>query len=74
MGGPAYPVRSGFGDGDAGARSRGQKAIKEKLENGRDYYALRGQSLKVLPAKHSDLPSEEYLAWHNERVFVARGA
>ena len=46
-------------------------AIKERFENGRDYYALRGQPLKVLPARPSDLPSGEYLAWHNERVFVA---
>lgn len=46
-------------------------SIKEKFENGRDYYALRGQKLKVLPASQRDLPDPELLRWHNEQLFVA---
>lgn len=44
--------------------------IKERFENGRDYYALRGQNLRIIPEQERDRPSEEHLKWHNER-FVA---
>ena len=45
--------------------------IKERYENGRDYYAHHGQELQVLPASAEDLPAPEFLSWHNENVFVA---
>ena len=48
-------------------------AIKERSENGRDYYALRGQRLKILPASQRDLPDPELLRWHNLMLFVATG-
>lgn len=46
-------------------------AIKERFENGRDYYALRGQKLKVVPTTRRDQPNPELLRWHNEALFVA---
>ena len=38
--------------------------IREEFENGRDYYELRGRAIR-LPRESSDLPSREYLAFHN---------
>lgn len=46
--------------------------IRERFHNGRDYYALHGKPLAVLPGQIFDRPSEEYLRWHNENVFLAR--
>jgi putative restriction endonuclease len=46
------------------------KRIREEFENGRDYYALRGKSLEVVPALPADRPSADFLEWHNEKVFV----
>jgi len=45
--------------------------IKEEYENGRDYYALRGHQLKILPAREADRPSPEFISWHNEHVYAA---
>lgn len=39
--------------------------IREEFENGRDYYALRGQKLKVIPSREADQPAREFLEWHN---------
>jgi putative restriction endonuclease len=47
------------------------KRIKEKYENGREYYALHGTKLKVLPKHASDHPSLEFLSWHNSNLFAA---
>jgi putative restriction endonuclease len=38
--------------------------IREEFENGRDYYQLHGRSIR-LPRETSNLPSREYLAFHN---------
>ena len=38
--------------------------IREEFENGRDYYHLEGRALR-LPRDRSNLPSREYLAFHN---------
>jgi HNH endonuclease len=43
--------------------------IKEKFENGRDYYKHHGQRLAVLPAARVDQPNADFLKWHNESVF-----
>jgi putative restriction endonuclease len=43
--------------------------IKEEYQNGRDYYALHGKQLQVLPSRDADLPSREFLAWHNSNVY-----
>jgi putative restriction endonuclease len=46
-------------------------AIRERFENGRDYYVLRGQKLKVVPSARRDQPDPELLRWHNVATFVA---
>jgi putative restriction endonuclease len=45
--------------------------IRERYENGRDYYAFHGKELRVKPSSVVDRPANEFLEWHNERVFVA---
>jgi putative restriction endonuclease len=42
--------------------------IKEEWENGREYYAMHGREIR-LPAKPIDVPSLEFLRWHNEERF-----
>jgi putative restriction endonuclease len=44
--------------------------IREQFSNGRDYYALHGQELKVIPADHSCRPAREYLEWHQSKCFL----
>jgi putative restriction endonuclease len=46
------------------------RKIKEEFENGRDYYALHGNSLKVIPGKREYLPSTEFIQWHNSHIYV----
>lgn len=48
------------------------KRIKEDYGNGREYYALHGKKLSVIPGHLQDKPSEKYLRWHNDNVFLAR--
>jgi len=43
--------------------------IKEEFENGRDYYAMHGKSLKILPNKTIDRPAKDFIIWHNENIF-----
>lgn len=43
--------------------------LKADFENGRTYYPLDGDQLRVLPADSGDRPSKEYLEWHNECAF-----
>jgi putative restriction endonuclease len=43
--------------------------IKTEFENGREYYSYHGKELKILPACAADIPSGEYLGWHNENVY-----
>jgi len=49
------------------------KRIKEEYENGREYYAYHGNELKVTPDYQQERPSQNYLQWHNEQVFVVEG-
>jgi putative restriction endonuclease len=46
-------------------------SIREEFENGRDYYAMHGAALKVLPARLQDRPAREFIDWHNTKVFRA---
>ena len=46
------------------------RRIKEDFENGEEYYALRGNTLQVLPASLIDQPSVEFIRWHNENRFL----
>ena len=43
--------------------------IKEEYENGRDYYALHGKKLLILPEHSEEHPSQEFLSWHNENIY-----
>jgi len=44
------------------------RRIKEEFENGRDYYRLHGNPIRV-PAHPMNRPSAEYLEWHNVHVY-----
>lgn len=44
--------------------------IREEFENGRDYYALHGRELEVLPESSTDQPSREFLEWHQSTRFL----
>ena len=46
------------------------RRIREEFENGRDYYALHGKTLRASPATEADRPSEQFIAFHNEHVFA----
>jgi putative restriction endonuclease len=47
---------------------RVSRRIREEFENGRDYYALEGSSVR-LPLPPAPPPSSEYLEWHGDMVF-----
>ncbi len=47
------------------------KRIQEEYHNGRDYLAMHGKKLLVLPQHREELPSADYLRWHNEHVFAS---
>ena len=38
--------------------------------NGKDYYKHHGQPLLIVPGQESQLPSREYLEWHNEHIYL----
>jgi putative restriction endonuclease len=40
------------------------RRIHDEFENGRDYYAINGQPLKVLPGAQEERPAREFLEWH----------
>ena len=42
--------------------------IKEEFHNGKEYYALHGQNMR-LPEYGDRRPSAEFLTWHNENVY-----
>ena len=45
--------------------------IREEFSNGREYYALHGKELKVLPLDNSYRPAIEYLEWHQNNCVLA---
>lgn len=47
---------------------RVSRRIREEFENGRDYYALEGASVRT-PLSPAPSPSPEYLEWHGDTVF-----
>lgn len=61
---------SGYITVDEDYRIDVSRRLHEDYGNGRDYYKYHGQKLLVLPEKTIDLPSKEYLRWHNESVFL----
>jgi putative restriction endonuclease len=42
--------------------------LHEDFDNGRDYYALHGNPLRV-PTKSDARPASEFLLWHNDNAF-----
>ena len=46
------------------------KRLHEDYGNGRDYYKYHGQKLLILPESIENMPSKDYLEWHNENVFL----
>lgn len=46
------------------------KRIRQEFENGKDYYALAGQTLKLLPERPQDRPSADFLGWHNQNRYL----
>jgi len=45
------------------------RRIKEEFKNGVEYYAAHGKPI-VLPEPSNLRPTEEFLTWHNQNVFV----
>jgi len=45
------------------------RRIRDDFENGRDYYALHGRTLRA-PSRAKDRPAAEFLTWHNEEAFL----
>ncbi len=46
------------------------KRLHDDYGNGRDYYKHHGQPLLIIPGQESQLPSREYLEWHNEHIYL----
>ncbi len=44
--------------------------LHEDFGNGKIYYAYHGKKLALIPDKSVDLPSKEYLQWHNNNMFL----
>jgi putative restriction endonuclease len=47
---------------------RVSRRIREEFENGRDYYALEGASVRM-PLPPAPPPLSEYLEWHGDTLF-----
>jgi putative restriction endonuclease len=45
--------------------------IREEFHNGKEYYAMHGKVLKVIPKNPVEKPDMELLRWHNENIFMA---
>lgn len=43
--------------------------LKSEWQNGREYYAHHGETLRIHPADAASRPSREFLTWHNENRF-----
>jgi putative restriction endonuclease len=44
--------------------------IREKFENGREYYQYRGKELLKVPRNPAERPSSEFLRWHNNERYL----
>lgn len=43
--------------------------IREEYENGREYYRHHGDPLATMPTEAWQRPSQDFIEWHNERIF-----
>ncbi len=46
------------------------RRIREEFSNGREYYALHGRELNVLPSILSHRPAARFLEWHQNNCFL----
>lgn len=46
------------------------KRIREEFENGREYYKYDGQPIDNIPSAPDEVPSREFLLWHNQHVYL----
>lgn len=51
-------------------RVRVSRRLNADYGNGRIYYAFQDRRLAVLPSERPELPSRDYLEWHNDCVFM----
>lgn len=61
---------NGYMTFDAEYRIDVSKRLHEDYGNGKDYYKYQGHKLLILPERSIELPSKEFLEWHNENVFL----
>lgn len=45
------------------------RRLNQDYGNGKDYYRYHGQKLQTLPSSAFELPSREFITWHNENRF-----
>ena len=45
------------------------RRLNQDYGNGKDYYKYHGQKLQILPSSTIELPSREFITWHNERCY-----
>ena len=62
---------NGYVTVDEDLRVQVSDKIKEKFENGREYYQYRDKPLLIVPRGLDERPSREYLRWHNAEKFLA---
>lgn len=62
-----------FDDGyitiDSGFVIEVSKRLHEDYGNGKDYYKFHGSKLQIIPSSVIELPSQEYIMWHNEHCY-----
>jgi len=46
------------------------RRIREEFSNGRDYYALHGRELRVLPRNTENRPAKDFMEWHQNHCFL----
>lgn len=47
------------------------KRLHDDFGNGRDYYSYHGKKLQIIPEQAIQLPSREFLDWHNTHTKIA---
>lgn len=45
------------------------RRLNQDYGNGKDYYKYHGQNLQILPSSAIELPSREFITWHNENCY-----
>lgn len=45
------------------------KRLNDDYGNGRDYYRFHGSKLQITPSSELEMPSREYIMWHNENCY-----